>query len=152
MWHTLQPRITYILPILRHCSCFLRKKGIWAEEKNIGRAYCSDTSFGEFFNIHGKLLLKETSKNLNANNFQCIYGWSRIHKQNRRAIYVSHFQNQKFLRAEPPTEVQFTSQEAPISCDVDRLDKAFHGSFDPFRSLCRCSKVNAKICGMCTDE
>ena len=140
------------MPILRHCSCFLRKKGIWAEERNIGRAYCSDTSCGEFFNIHGKLLLRETSKNLNANNFWCIYGRSRIHKQDRRVIYVSHFQKKKFLRAEPPTEVQFTSQEAPISCDVDRLDKAFHSSFDPFPSLCRCSKVNAKICGMCTDE
>ena len=114
-----------------------------------GKKHWQNLLFGyilwRIFNIHGNWLLRETSKNLNANNFWCIYGWSRIHKQNTRAIYASHFQKQKLLRAQPPTEVQFTSQEAPISCDVDRLDTAFHSSFDPFPSLCRCSKVNAFV-------
>ena len=62
-------------------------------------------------------------------------------------MYCSHFQKQNFLRAEPPTEVQFTSQEKPVSCNADRLGKALHASFDLFPPHCICPNVNAKIFG-----
>ena len=123
----------------------LRKKVIWTVGKHL-QSLLLEYILGRILWTFMKLLLRGILKNLSANDFQCIYGQSRIHRQNRRAICVSHFQKQNFLRVEPPTEVQLTCQEAPASYDADGLDKTLHTSFDLFLPLCRCPKVSAKIC------
>lgn len=68
--------------------------------------------------IQGKFLLKETAKNWNANSFfSAFMHGSIIHKQDRKAICVNHFQKINFLRGESQGEAWFTFLETLSSCD-----------------------------------
>ena len=62
------------LPFTKLEPLLLEKEGNLDRGKNIGQAYCADTSCGEFVDIHGKFLLREAPKSWNPKYF-LVYLW-----------------------------------------------------------------------------